>query len=57
MIALMKGKPDNWVCRNNLPSGKFPDLKATSPVAFFWRAVSKFLSVVSGSTAIVGEGE
>jgi hypothetical protein len=40
-----------------LPSGKFPALKAASPVAFFWRAVSKFLSIVSGSVDIVVEEE
>jgi hypothetical protein len=32
-----------------LPSEIFPALKAASPVAFFWRAVSKFFSIVSGS--------
>ena len=40
-----------------LPSGMFPALKAASPVAFFWRAVSKFLSIVSGSEDIVVEEE
>ena len=31
----------------------FPALKAASPVAFFWRAVSKFLSIDSRSEDIV----
>jgi hypothetical protein len=35
----------------------FPALKAASPVTFFWRAVSKFLSIVSGSVDIVVEEE
>jgi len=57
MVASMKGRSDKWEWHRscNIPSGKFPALKAASPVAFFWRAVSKFLSIVSGSEDIVVE--
>ncbi len=57
MVASMKGTIDKRVWHEScyLPSGKFPALKAASPVAFFWRAVSKFLSIVSGSVDIVEE--
>jgi hypothetical protein len=55
MVALINGKIDKSYY---LPLGKSPALKAASPVAFFCRAVSKFLSIVSGSTAIdVERGE
>ena len=58
MVVSMKGQVDKWACTGRyLPSGMFPALKAASPVAFFWRAVSKFLSIVSGSVDIVVEEE
>jgi hypothetical protein len=57
MVASMKGISDKWVWGGScyIPSGKFPALKAASPVAFFWHAISKFLSIVSESEDIVVE--
>jgi hypothetical protein len=37
-----------------VPSVKFPALNAASPVAFFWRATSSLVSVLSGSKDIDG---